>query len=207
MGLSTRALSWWKCHIPNLKSAGLFRRNHFLNTLKTQRSIPCWISVQWEPSACRSYQCCQKKGSSNVSGWICSVWPSWVWDSYHASTGNSVSWSLGHSSRTSFIAGHQSIKTCRIWIDQLDHLPAVMTTFTFWSSLSTLGTNLAQLFRIFSSARIIACTVPTLTSNCLYRHTMVLIHEILYLANQLGCSDFLTPPTPLIIPHRLPAFL
>ena len=27
------------------------------------------------------------------------------------------------------------------------------------------------------------------------------------LANQLWCSDFLIPPTPLIIPHRLPAFL
>ena len=43
--------------------------------------------------------------------------------------------------------------------------------------------------------------------TCLYRHTTVLIHEILYLANQHCCSDFLTPPTPLIIPHRLPAFL
>ena len=27
------------------------------------------------------------------------------------------------------------------------------------------------------------------------------------LAHQLWCIDFLTPPTPLIIPHRLPAFL
>ena len=27
------------------------------------------------------------------------------------------------------------------------------------------------------------------------------------LANQLWCIDFLTPPTPPIIPHRLPAFL
>ena len=27
------------------------------------------------------------------------------------------------------------------------------------------------------------------------------------LANQLWCYDFLTPPTPLIIPHRLSAFL
>ena len=27
------------------------------------------------------------------------------------------------------------------------------------------------------------------------------------LANQLWCIDFLTPSTPLIIPHRLPAFL
>ncbi len=30
--------------------------------LKPQHSIPCWQSVQWEPSACRSCQCCQKKG-------------------------------------------------------------------------------------------------------------------------------------------------
>ena len=27
------------------------------------------------------------------------------------------------------------------------------------------------------------------------------------LTNQLWCIDFLTPPTPLIFPHRLPAFL
>ena len=70
--------------------------------LKPQHSIPCWLSVQWEPSACRSCQCCQKKGSSKVCGGICSVWPSWVWESQHASTGNYVSWSLGHSSRSSF---------------------------------------------------------------------------------------------------------
>ena len=36
---------------------------------------------------------------------------------------------------------------------------------SFWSSLSTLGANFAQIFRIFSSSRIIVCTVPTLTSN------------------------------------------
>ena len=28
-----------------------------------------------------------------------------------------------------------------------------------------------------------------------------------FFANQLWCIDFLTPPRPLIIPHRLPAFL
>ena len=32
-------------------------------------------------------------------------------------------------------------------------------------------------------------------------------HNLNPLANQLWCIDFLTPPTPLIIPHRLPAFL
>ena len=70
--------------------------------LKPQHNIPCWLSIQWEPSACRSCQCFQKMGSSKVCGWICSVWPSWVWESQHASTRNSVSWSLGHSSRSSF---------------------------------------------------------------------------------------------------------
>ena len=34
MELWTGALSWWKCHWPDLKSAGLFRRNLFLNSLK-----------------------------------------------------------------------------------------------------------------------------------------------------------------------------
>ena len=97
MELWTGALSWWKCHWPDLKSTGLFR-----TPLKPQHRIPCWLSVQWEPSACRSCQCCQKKGSSKFCGWVCSVWPSWVWESQHASTGNSVSWSLDHSSRSSF---------------------------------------------------------------------------------------------------------
>ena len=44
-----------------------------------------------------------------------------------------------------------------------------------------------------------------LCTYCLYRHTTVLIHEILYLSNQLWCSDFLIIPH-LIIRHRLPAF-
>ena len=47
--------------------------------LKPQQSIPGWLSVQWEPSACRACQCCQRKGSSIVCGWFCSIWPSWVW--------------------------------------------------------------------------------------------------------------------------------
>ena len=65
--------------------------------LKPQHIIPCWLSVQWEPSAWRSCQCCPKKGSSKVYGWICSVW-----EKLHASTGKSVSSSLGHCSRSSF---------------------------------------------------------------------------------------------------------
>ena len=37
---------------------------------------------------------------------------------------------------------------------------------SFWSSLSTLGTNFVQIFHILSSLQIIVYTVPTLTSNC-----------------------------------------
>ena len=41
MELWTGALSWWKCHWPDLKSADLYRRNLFLNSLKT--SINCGV--------------------------------------------------------------------------------------------------------------------------------------------------------------------
>ena len=137
----------------------------FWNPLKPQYSIPCWLYVLWEPSACRSYQWCQKKdhqmfvGGFALSGLL--------------GPGRASILPLGTLSLglwviivdPAFIAGHQSIKDCRIWIDQLDHLPAISTT-SFWSSLSTLGTNFAQIFRIFSSSGIIVCTVPTLTSNC-----------------------------------------
>ena len=65
-----------------------------------------------------------------------------------------------------FSAGHQSIKNCGIWIDQLDHLLAVKTTSFFLIFYEHPWTNFMQIFCIFSSLRIIVCTVPTLTSNC-----------------------------------------
>ena len=40
MELWTSVLFWWKCHCPDLKSAGLFRRNLFLNSLKPRHSNP-----------------------------------------------------------------------------------------------------------------------------------------------------------------------
>ena len=36
MELWTGAMSWWKCHWPDLKSAGLFQRNLFLNSLNIE---------------------------------------------------------------------------------------------------------------------------------------------------------------------------
>ena len=110
-----------------------------------------------------------------------------------------------------FIAGHQSIKNCWIWIDQLDHLPAVMTR-SFFLILSEhpwdkLRPNLPHLQFLANNCMYSSHTDIKLCAYCPYRYTTVLIHKILHLANQLWCIDFLTPPIPLIIPHRLPAFL
>ena len=110
-----------------------------------------------------------------------------------------------------FISGHQSIKNCGIWIDQLDHLPAVMTSSFFlifsehpWDKLHA---NLLHLQFLANNCVYSSRADIKLCTYCLYKHTTVLIHEILYLANQLWCCDLLTPPIPLIILHRLPAFL
>ena len=107
-----------------------------------------------------------------------------------------------------FIAGHHSIKNCGIWIDQLDHLPAVMTTcfFLIFSvhSWEKICTNLLHLQFLANNFVYSSHTDIKLCTYCLYRHTTVLIHEILYLANQLRFYDFLTF---LIIPHRHRAFL
>ena len=45
MELCTSALFWWKCHWPDLKSAGLFPKNLFLNSLKTsgQSTLVYWL--------------------------------------------------------------------------------------------------------------------------------------------------------------------
>ena len=110
-----------------------------------------------------------------------------------------------------FIAGHQSIKHCRIWIDQPDHLPAVLRPSFFqifsghpWDKLRA---NLPHLQFLANTIVYSSHIDIKLCTYCFYRHTTVLIHEILYLAHQLWCSDFLTPPAPLIIPHRLLDFL
>ena len=101
---------------------------------------------------------------------------------------------------TAFIADHQNIKNCRIWIDQLDHLPAVMSKsfFLIFSehSWDKLRANLPDLQFLTNNCVYISHADIKLCTYCLYRHTTVLIHGILYLANQLWCSDFLTPPTP-----------
>ena len=107
-----------------------------------------------------------------------------------------------------FIAGHQSIKNSGIWIDQLDHLPAVMTTSFFLIFPEHPWDKLSLIFRIFSSSWIIVCTVPTLTSKCALITSIVSRRSLskkffIWPIN----SDSLTPPTPIIIPRRLHASL
>ena len=110
---------------------------------------------------------------------------------------------------TTFIAGHQSIKNCGIWIDQIDHLN-MTTSFFLILSEHPWDKRRVNLLHLQFLANNCVCSFHTdikLCSYCLYRRSMVLIHEILYLTNQLGCSDFLTPPKPLVISHRFPSFL
>ena len=69
-----------------------------------------------------------------------------------------------------------------------------------------LCANLPHLQFLANNCVYSSHTDIKLYTHYIYRYTTVLIHEILYLANQPWCSDFLTPPKPLISPHTLPAF-
>ena len=148
----------------------------------------------------------KKKGSSKVCGWICSDWPSWFWESQHTSTGNL--WSLGHSCRSSFhhwSPEHQELRDLN-WSAQPSPCchDNVFLSVLPWAPWDKLRANLPHLQFLANNCVYSSHTDIKLCTYCLYRHTTVIIHEILYLADQLWCIDFLTPPTPLIITHRLP---
>ena len=96
-----------------------------------------------------------------------------------------------------FIAGHQSIKNCRIWIDQLDLLPTVMRTSFFlifsehpWDKLRT---NLLHLQFLVNNCVYSSHTDMKLCTYCLYRHTTVLIHEIIWPINSAVLTSLLLP--------------
>ena len=212
MELWTGALSWWKYHWPDLKSAGLFRRNIFLNSLKPLNIVflvdclSCGSPVQVDHASAVK----KRDHQTFVGGFVLSG---------HLGSGRASMLPLGTLSLglwviavdPAFITDHQSIINCGIWIDQPDHLPAVMTTpfFLIFSEHSwhKLRANLPHLQFLANNCVYSSYTDIKMCTYCLYRHTTVLIHEVLYLANQLWCSHFLTPPTPFITSYRLPAFL
>ena len=61
------------------------------------------------------------------------------------------------------------------------------------------GNATGPIWRVLASSQGISCRTPLKPQHSNPNPNP--------LANQLWCIDFLTPPTPLIIPHRLPAFL
>ena len=126
--------------------------------LKPQHCIPCWLSVQWESSAVKKRDHQKILGGFALSGLLGSGSASML----PLGTMSIGLWVIAVD--PDFIAGHQSIKNCRIWISSTISLLS-WQRLSFRSSLGTLWTNLAQIFRIFSSLWIIVCTVPTLTSN------------------------------------------
>ena len=103
-----------------------------------------------------------------------------------------------------FIAGHQSIKNCGIWIDQLDHLPAVMTTSFFlifsehpWDNFRA---NLLHLQFLANYCLYSSNTDIKLCTYCLYRYTTVLIHEFFIWQINSGVL------TSLLFPHLSTSF-
>ena len=85
------ALSWWKCHWPDLKSAGLFRRYLLLNSLKPQHSNPLayqlWCSDLLTPPTPLIIP-------HRLSAFLESLLPLKIWCSIHARWSKS---SLKHS--------------------------------------------------------------------------------------------------------------
>ena len=201
MELWTEALSCLKYHWPDLKSAASSDGISSWTPLKPQLSIPCWLSVQWNPVDVDHASTVKKRDHQKFVGvFALSV----LLRSGRASMFPLGTRSLRHSCRSSFHC--RSPEHQKLW-----DLLTVMTKFFFlifsehpWDKLHT---NLPHLQFISNNCVYCSHTDIKLCTYCLYRHTTVLIHEILYLANQLWCSDFLTPPIPLIIPHKLYAFL
>ena len=120
----------------------------------------------------------------------------------NVSTGNSVSWCLGHSSRSSFHCRspeHQEMRNLN-WSARPSPCchDNVFLSDLLWAPLGQTSCKSSTSFQFLMNNCVYSShTDIKLCTYCLYRLTMVLIHEILYLANQLWCSDFLTPPTPL----------
>ena len=176
--------------------------------LKSQHSIPCWLSVQWEPSACRSCQCCQKRDHQKFVGGFSM---SGLLGSERANIFPLGILSLGHSSISSFLrrsSEHQELRDLN-WSAQPSSCCHDKVFFLIFSEhpWDKVRANLSHLHFLANNCVYSSYTDIKLCTYCLYRHTTVFIHEILHLANQLWCSDFLTSATSLIIPHRLSAFI
>ena len=163
MELWTGAFSSWKFHGPDLKNTGHFRRNLFLNSLKPQHSIPCWVSVQWKASAFTSCQCYQKRVYQMFAGGFALSGPLGYGRAIMLPLGTL---SLGHSSRSYSLQFTRASRTAGYELISSTISLLSCQRLSFWSSLSTIGINLVQIFCFFSSSYIIVCTVPTLTFNC-----------------------------------------
>ena len=142
------------------------------------------MSVQWEPNECRSCQCCQKRyhrmfvGGFALSGLLGSGRASML----PVKTLSLGLWVIVVD--LAFMVSHRSIKNFGIWIYQLDHLPAVMSTsfFLIFSEhpYDKLRANLLYLQFLANNWVYSSHTDIKLCTCCLYRHTTVLCHEIFF---------------------------
>ena len=109
-----------------------------------------------------------------------------------------------------FIAGHQSIKNCRIWIDQLDHLPAVMTASFFlmfsehpWDKLRA---SLPHLQFLANNCVYSSHTDIKLCTYCLYRYTTLSIKLFIWPINSGVLTSLLLPHLSSSLTDSLPSW-
>ena len=106
------------------------------------------------------------------------------------------------------IAGHQSIKNCGIWIDQLDHLPAVMTTSFFLISdhpWDKLRANLPDLQFLANNCVYSCHTDIKLCTHYLYRHTTVPMKFFIWPINSGVVTSLLLPHLSSSLTDSLPS--
>ena len=161
----------------------------------------------WNSSPLRSnllrlqYTCCtipttsgRPHGSPLV--WACQ-WPSsQPFSSPQLSYNNSL-WALGitksHKEQGLDYREGKELSWCPSWSN---------SQWQGWNSglVHCPGGNATEpIWRVLASSDGISCWTPLKPQHSNPKPSP--------LANQIWCIDFLTPPTPLIIPHRLPAFL
>ena len=135
-------------------------------------------------------------GSPLVWAW---QWPSSQPLSYPQLSHNNSLWAKGitkdHRVQGLDYKEAEKLSWCPSWSNSL---------WQGWSCrlVSCPGGNATDpIWRVLASSQGISTWTPSKPQHCNLNPNPNI------LADQVWCIDFLTPPTPLIIPHRFPAFL
>ena len=162
----------------------------------TWNSSPLRSNLLRRKCTCRNVPTTSGRPHGSTLVWVCQ-WPSTQPLSSHQLSNNDSLWDLGitkshREQGLDYREGEEqswfpswSNSLWQGWSCALVHCPG--------------GNATAPIWRVLASSDGISSWTPLKR-----QHSNLNPNS---LANQLWCIDFLTPPTPLIVPHRLPAFL